>query len=404
LDDRFVQGRPLGGLAYFGAIHKPKQRRSVRTHREARGSLMKFVFLVVLFTGAAAIAQTPPPPPQTPLLTIRTTLVLVPALVQTREGAPVFTLNAADFTLTDDGIEQKIKVDEDTGSEPLALVIAVETGGAGARQLNKYRHLGPSIEAVIGSVPHKVAVVEFDSTPRLTQKFTPDLNAMEASLQNIGPGDHGAAILDGLRFSVDLLRRQPSAYRRAILLISETADHGSKNNLDEALHAVSDTNTSIYSLAFSSAKSAAGHEAALTLGDPTPGPPGGCMAKDPDAPSEQNRLEQAYECFSLLAPPLRLAKVASILAKEALRYNVPESVAQLTGGEYFRFTDARSLERGVLAISHHLPNRYVLSYHPTAPHAGFHTIGLRMNDYPDLVVQARTGYWVEKDTVAAFNP
>ncbi len=337
---------------------------------------------------------------QAPAIITRTTLVLVPALVRTKEGAPVFTLAAKDFILTDDGSEQPVAVEEDTGSEPLALVVAVETGGAGARHLDNMRNLGPAIEAVIGSVPHRVAVVEFDSTPRLAQGFTDDLAVVADALKNLTPGDRGAAILDGLDFSVELLRKQPAAYRRAILLISETADHGSQAKLEETLHAISGTNTAIYSVAFSSAKSAAGHEAALILGDSTPGPPGGCMARDPNAPG-QNRWAQAYDCLGLLAPPLRLAKAAAMAATENLHGNAAESVARLTGGEYFKFNDARSLERDVLAISHHLPNRYVLSFHPVAPHPGFHAIGLRLKEYPDLVVQARNGYWADEDAKLA---
>jgi VWFA-related protein len=222
------------------------------------------------------------------------------------------------------------------------------------------------------------------------------MDAVSETLQGLEAGDHGAAILDGLGFSVNLLRQQPAAYRRAILLISETADHGSQTKLEEALHAVSGTNTAIYSMAFSSAKSAAGHEAALIMHDSTPEPSGGCMAKDPNNP-EQNRLKQAFDCLGLLAPPLRLAKMAAIAATESLQSNAAESVAQLTGGEYFKFTDARSLERGVLSISHHLPNRYVLSFYPLKPHPGFHSIGLRLKDYPKLVVQARNGYWADEN-------
>ena len=59
------------------------------------------------------------------------------------------------------------------------------------------------------------------------------------------------SILDGLAFSVDLLRHQPQTYRRAILLLSETIDHGSHTSLDQALRAVEDTNTIIYSVGFS---------------------------------------------------------------------------------------------------------------------------------------------------------
>lgn len=363
---------------------------------------LKLLLPIALAVAASAFAQPPGgPAAQAPDVTSRTTLVLVPALVRTKAGAPVFTLAAKDFVVTDDGIEQMATVEEDTGREPLALVIAVETGGAGGRQLDKYGNLGPLIEAIIGGVPHRVAVVTFDSTPKLAQEFTADLNVVGEVLHGLEAGDRGGAILDGLDFSVDLLRRQPVAYRRAILLISETVDQGSQAKLEQALHAVSDTNTAIYSLGFSSAKSMAKNQSAHMFESSTPGPPHGCMGKDPNADPGQNKWEQAYECLSLLAPPLRLAKIAALAGMDGMRRNVPESVAQLTGGEYFQFSDARSLARDVIAISHHLPNRYVLSFHPPAPHAGFHAIGVKLKDYPELVVAARNGYWAEGDGAVA---
>jgi VWFA-related protein len=364
-------------------------------------SVVKLVLLVAIACLPAAPAQTPASPgPQSPEITSRTTLVLIPALVRTKSGEPVFTLAARDFVVTDDGIEQKVIIDEDTGSEPLALVIVVETGGTGARQLGKYRNLGPSIEAVVGAVPHKVAVVQFDGAPQVALNFTADLNAVGESLQNLEPGDRNAAILDSLRFSVDLLRRQPASYRRAILLISETVDHGSQSSLEQALRDVSDTNTAIYSLSFATGKSNVAHTAALTYHDPTPGPAGGCMSRGPDVDKSVSRLEQDFDCLGLLAPPLRLAKAAAIAAADGFKHNAAEGVAQLTGGESFTFKDARSLERDVQAISHHLPNRYLLSFYPAAPHPGFHAIGLRLKDYPDLVVTGRNGYWAERATNA----
>jgi VWFA-related protein len=372
-----------------------------------RGLGMKLHLLIVLLCATAALAQPPGSlDSQSPMLTTRTNLVLVPALVTTRTGEPVFTLTARDFVLTDDGIDQKATLDENSGSQPLALVIAIETGGAGARQLGKYRNLGPLIEAVIGNVQHKVALVGFDSQPYLLHDFTPDLNAISGAMRDLTPGDHGAGILDSLRFSVDLLREQPAAYRRAILIISETVDHDSRATLDETLHFISDTNTAIYSLGFSSAKSGIKYESSRIFQSSTPGPPKGCMSKDPNADpgSSGSRLEQAFDCLSLLAPPLRIAKMAAILGMDGLRRNVPESVAQLTGGEFFKFDDARSLERDMLAISHHLPNRYLLSFYPPAPHPGFHAIGLRLKDYPNLVVQARDGYWADSETPAAPAP
>jgi VWFA-related protein len=242
---------------------------------------------------------------QLPAPTVRTesNVVLVPALVEDAKGKPVFTLKASDFTVTDDGIKQTLTLDEETGSEPLALVIAVETGGAGRDKLVQYRNLGMLLGNVVGGVPHLLAVVGFDGAPTVLQGFTTDVDAAAEALNRLEPGDKNAAVLDGLKFSIDLLRKAPKGYRRVVLLISETVDRDSQTKLDEVLRALSDTNTSIYSLAFSSGKAAeanyAYHELPIhktpngaEMGDNAhPGPPHGCMGKDPDPEATQNKGE-----------------------------------------------------------------------------------------------------------------
>jgi hypothetical protein len=45
-----------------------------------------------------------------------------------------------------------------------------------------------------------------------------------------------------------------------------------------------------------------------------------------------------------------------------------------------------------------VPNRYVLSFRPEAPAPGFHAIALTLKDRPGLIVEARSGYWVEDAT------
>src|SRR5664279_5530120 len=107
------------------------------------------------------------------------------------------------------------------------------------------------------------------------------------------------------------------------------------------------------------------------------------MSRGPDVDKSVSRLEQAFDCLGLLAPPLRLAKAAAIATADGLKRNTAESAARLTGGESFTFHDARSLERDVQAISHLLPNSYLLSFYPATPHPGFHAIGLRLKNYPD---------------------
>src|SRR5258707_15454435 len=106
--------------------------------------MRKILTAALLLWMPIAKAQSPAAPAsQTAALTSRTTLVLVPTMVTTKAGEPVFTLQAKDFVVTDDGVEQKVSLEEDTGGEPLALAVVIETGGAGAQQLEKYRGLGP---------------------------------------------------------------------------------------------------------------------------------------------------------------------------------------------------------------------------------------------------------------------
>src|SRR6185437_7264381 len=117
------------------------------------------------------------------------------------------------------------------------------------------------VESIVGNLSRRVAVVAFDSRPTLVQDFTSNLGTMDDGIKSLAPGDEGAAIFDGLAYSVDLLRKQPPQYRRAILLISETIDHGSHTKLDDALRAIEDTNTAVYSIGFSSNKASLGKEA-----------------------------------------------------------------------------------------------------------------------------------------------
>jgi len=78
-----------------------------------------------------------------------------------------------------------------------------------------------------------------------------------------------------------------------------------------------------------------------------------------------------------------------------MRQNTAEAVAQLTGGEYFQFKDARTLERDLVTISNHVPNRYVLSFQPSSPHPGLHVIQLKLKQYPNLEVTSRSSYWAD---------
>ena len=368
---------------------------------------------MVLLSGVAASAQTSVPPSspgsQVTALSVRSNLVLVPALVKTKGGELVFALTADDFILTDNGVPQPLRLEPDTDAQPVALAIIVQTGGRGASHLGDYHDLDAVLDAVVGDVPHRVAVITFDSKPRLERDFTTDTDEAIRTISNLQEGGPGAAILDALNFGINLLRQQPQDYRRAVVLFSETIDDGSQTSFEDAIRTVDDTNTAIYSFGFSSTKMAVKHEGSKLPrpgGSPYEDEPyakGGCMSHDPDADPDAhgNRSVQALDCASDLIPPLRLGRMAYLAAKDGLQRNVPESVAQLTGGEYFPFKDAKTLSRHLITISNDAPNYYVLSFHPQSPLPGLHALNLRLKDRPELQLSARNSYWVDAVNTAS---
>jgi|SRR5437773_6748203 len=112
-----------------------------------------------------------------PAITVRSTLVMVPVFVNTKKGQPVFDLEADDFRLTDNGVQQTLTLEKDTDSEPLALAVVVETGGAGVNHLSDYQGLACIIRErgawrnFSDGRMERLTTAEFGWTGRLILKF-----------------------------------------------------------------------------------------------------------------------------------------------------------------------------------------------------------------------------------------
>ena len=80
----------------------------------------------------------PMPAPQTTATTLRvtTTEVLVPTLVEKKGGGIVYGLKQGDFVLEDNGVPQKIRVQEEMDTAPVALG---RCRGTGRRQRTRVR-------------------------------------------------------------------------------------------------------------------------------------------------------------------------------------------------------------------------------------------------------------------------
>jgi hypothetical protein len=184
-----------------------------------------------------------------PTFRVSTSLVVVPTLVEKPDGEIIYGLKPGDFALYDDGVQQKIHVDDDLEIDPVSLVVCVERGRDAPLEFNIIRHLGPLLDLFAGGNRGDVALVAFDSRPVWVDPFTSDTDLIAHDLAQLPAGDGGAAILDAAGYSVNLLEQQPASRRRILLLISESRDHGSyRFNIPQLVERIGTSNTLVLSL------------------------------------------------------------------------------------------------------------------------------------------------------------
>ena len=292
-------------------------------------------------------------------------VVLVPALVKDSQGHAVFGLHAKDFIVEDEGTAQPAQLDEAAESEPISLVVAIQRGGAVKRELPRIQGLRSMLDPVLSQDQTRTAVVEFDHEVELVQDFTDDQSLVEKTLRDLHATYSGAAILDAVAYSVNLLNQQPAGRQRVLLLISETRDHGSiwARKIEDLVTLIGDSNTVVYALTFSPA-----------------------LSNILDTERGSNR-DDMHMMPNLLAP--------LIMAAEAMKKNSPKSIAAMTGGEYELFDTRKGFESRMNDFTNHLHSRYLLSFQPKDPHPGLHELRVRLRDPEKGNVLARGSYWAK---------
>jgi VWFA-related protein len=332
--------------------------------------------LALVAGSVAARAQQPPPiePPkplpsahehdQTATLRVTTNEVLVPTLVEKHNGEVVYGLRAGDFVLEDNGVGQKIRVQEEMDTAPVALVVAVEEGGVSALEFDKLAKLGPLLDLFLADGRSEAALMGFDSQPHLIRDFTRHSELLDESLKHLEQGNGGDAILDTVSSAVDLLETQPKEYRRVVLLVSEERDHGSRHTKPEQLvERIGRSDVLILSVCFSPSRAELLHDMKDSTGE-----------------------DRTMNLFSTVA-----------MIVQAFKKNVAKEVAHMSGGEYTTFTGDKGFEQRVVDAAKHARNRYLISFSPSDPTPGLHTIRVRtVEDYGARIV-ARANYWLVQD-------
>ena len=324
-----------------------------------------FALLTLILTYSVLL-----PAQEEPTFRTQSNVVLVPALARDKSGEVVYGVKADDFIIEDDGVPQTTRLDESAEADPVSLVVAVQVGRRADYELPRMHGLGAMLAPVFQEPESKVAVLAFDSRVHPLENFTGDEAAIRRDLVSLQPGDGGAAVLDAVSAAVKLLDGVPKDRKRVLLLISETRDHGSSATIDEVIKALGNSNTVVYTLAFSPSKS--------NVQDTLRG------KNNPDLHPEQTEVHEGPD---LLAPLM--------LAAQAMRKNTSKAIAAQSGGEYEMFSSGKGFDAQINNFANHLHSRYLLSFQPSKPHPGLHQLTVKVKEPAGATVLARTSYWAK---------
>jgi VWFA-related protein len=280
--------------------------------------------------------------------------VSIPVLVELGSGEAAFGLSPTNFSLTDDGVEQRFQLNRDADTKPVALLLVVQTGHDATKALREIAGLSDSLDSFLSKPEDQVAVLTFDSSPHLIQGFTSDSAVVANTLSSISKGNASAALFDAMNLAIGYFRRAPADDEKVIFLISGEHDHGSIGyDMNAEIRAAASSDISIYSFSF------------------RPG---------------------VVKLFGRL----RAFNPLDIATSAMMKKNAGAALAELTGGEFFRFNSEAELENCINRVANHLRNRYTLTFKPSSRQPGFHAVQVAVHAPGANVASAREGYWISQ--------
>ena len=329
-------------------------------------------------------------------------VVNVFATVRDKHGQIVSGLAREDFLLQVDGRPETIRYFARETDLPLTLGVLVDTSLSQRRVLEEERTASFSfLNDVMREDRDKAFVINFDSESVLLQDLTSSRQKLETALDRVhvaqpdenggygggggrgSPGGgHGGSggwhrpagttLYDAVFLASDELMRKQQG-RKAIILLTDGVDQGSKYSLDRAIEAAQRADTMVYSILFSD-------PAAYNRG--IAGYPGG----------QQGGWNGPWG--GPAGPPIGGPRMPPPYESHTDGKKVLQRLSQETGGHFFEVTKKQSVEAIYRQVQDELRNQYSLGFSPETAEqsAGYHKILLAAKP-KDLVVQTRQGYY-----------
>ncbi|HWN44725.1 MAG TPA: VWA domain-containing protein [Thermoanaerobaculia bacterium] len=165
------------------------------------------------------------------------------ASVLDRRGRPVQGLEIGDFKVSEDGVRQEIARFERVTDLPIHAAVVLDVSAS------MESSLGQATDAALGFLESSVrpkdraALITFNDRPHLAVKFTKDVDALAGGLAGL-KAERGTALYDTIIFSLFYFNGVKG--QRAIVLLSDGKDEGSRFSYDDALDSARRAGVAIY--------------------------------------------------------------------------------------------------------------------------------------------------------------
>ena len=351
-------------------------------------------------------------------LSVNVKVVTVLATVHDKHGAVINDLTKDDFTLTEDGRAQDIRYFSLDTNLPLTLGLLVDSSLSQRRVLDQERSASHSfLDQMVREDQDKAFIIHFDREVELLEDLTSShvklgdaLNQLKTPESpryygNSGPGSGGGPgqgggspyprsggggypgagraptrnpaagtlLYDAVYLASNEVMNKQSG-RKALIILSDGVDFGSKEKLDSAIESAQRANSVVYSILFKD-------DDAYNGGGPNRGGPNGGGFGIPERRGPMGG--------GGMGGPGRFPQQHPDGKK------VLERICTETGGRLFEVSKKESIDHIYSEIAQDLRNQYDLGYTPDrsgAAAAGYHKIQLTAKR-KDLIVQAREGYY-----------
>jgi VWFA-related protein len=369
------------------------------------------VFLVGVLSGCpTAFAQEP-----AATIAVNVKVVTLPVTVRDKHGKIVRDLTKDDFTLQEDGRPQVIKYFSQETNLPLTLGLLVDTSRSQTNVLDAERNASRSfLEQMLVQPKDKAFLIHFDREVELLQDLTSSHEKLQSALELLktpsdrersndpndtsnsrsGSDSHrtgGTQLYDAIFLaSNELMSKQQG--RKALIILSDGVDRGSKTYLESAIESAQRADTVVYSIYFVDSHHG-NHDDRPRQGGGRgvggwpgggggwPGGGGGRPGGSRGSPGGGQRRPEE--------PRADGKKILERISKE-------------TGGRFFEVSKKQAIDEIYTNIVEELRTQYSMGYTPDkdSTASGYHHVQLQVKN-KDLTVQTRDGYYADRQSEGA---